>query len=341
MQRANRVLEGVWDRGRRPEKIMLRSGLLLSRPEDPAPPLAQLLRPRGVALRFYLLAVFEAQCRLGVGDEWTRRGSPPLKGPGSWSDFIAIDGAYDKPSGTYMPATTWDRDIQVLRRQQIHGALRTLENLRPDAGRGLVEMPRTARGGGRDYAAFSLMQETGGGDAQTPALYSVPASRWHTTLSLPVDFFLRGWIQVLQPSEVATWMILRWLAQTYTKVYAESGAYLYANDRLGAFRLRRDSYEDACNRLCEFGLLRDADMGPASSPGGKSLSGWGPAPAQVGAQEFLFSHPARPDRHEPDHYRLADEGLGQDATDKCYKELLLRKHHLLQRRAGAETPAPS
>ncbi|MEU8977645.1 hypothetical protein [Streptomyces sp. NPDC048309] len=337
MQRASRVLERVWDAGRRPEKITLRRGLLLSDPQDPAPPLTQLLRPRGVALRFYLLAVFEAQCRLGVGDEWTRRSSPPLKGPGSWSDFVAIDGAYDKPSNTYMPATNWDRDLQTLRWQQIHGALRTLESLGQDSERALVDVPGKAKGGGRDYAAFSLMQEAGRGDAPTPAVYSVPANTWHATYTVPAEFFLHGWIQVLQPSEVATWMILRWLAQTFSRVYAKSGAYLYANTRLGYFRLRRDSYEDACNRLCDFGLLRDAKEGPAASSGPRPLSGWGPTPA-LEAERFLdFSQPTRPDRHEPDHYQVTDEGLGQDAAEKCYKELLLRQK-VLQRRASAKGP---
>lgn len=40
-------------------------------------------------------------------------------------------------------------------------------------------------------------------------------------------------------------MILQLLSQAYLNRHAESGIYLYANARLGEFRLRRDSYEDA------------------------------------------------------------------------------------------------
>ncbi|MFD3580689.1 hypothetical protein [Streptomyces sp. NPDC058644] len=333
---ASRVLERGWDAGRGPEQITLRREFLLSAPKDPAPPLTQLLRPRGLALRFYLLAVFEAQCRLGVGEEWTRKGSPPLKGPGSWSDFIAIDGAYDTSSDTYMPATSGDRDLHTLRRQQIHGALRTLESLGTDGEQALVEVPKKGKGGGRDYTAFSLMQEAGRGDAPTPALYSVPAARWHSTFSVPADFFLRGWVQVLQPSEVATWMILEWLSQTYPNRHAESGVYLYANARLGEFRLRRDSYEDACNRLCDFGLIQSARADFAARYGKPSQRS-----PEAEAQHFLmsFSQPSRPDVYEPDRYQVTHEGLGQNAAERCHKELLLRQNALRQRRGRAQASA--
>ncbi|MFD0008829.1 hypothetical protein ACFVJ4_41570 [Streptomyces sp. NPDC127178] len=335
MQRANRVLEQVWDAGLRPERVTLRRDLLWSESQETAPALTQLLRSRGVALRFYLMAVFEAQCRLGVGKEWTRKGSPPLKSPGSWSDFVAIDGAYDKASNTYMPATHGDRDLSTLRRQQIHGALRTLESLGTDGERALVEVPTKARGG-RDYATFSLMQEAGRGNAPTPALYSVPAAAWHSTFSVPVQFFLGGWVQVLQPSEIATWMILQWLSQAYPNRHAESGIYLYANTRLGEFRLRRDSYEDACNRLCAFGLIQYARADFAAPEPSPKVS------PQAEAQRFLmsFSQPTRPDVREPDHYQVTDEGLARDAVQKCHKELLLRQNTLRQRQARAKGAAP-
>ncbi|MGD6742994.1 hypothetical protein ACOKM3_14250 [Streptomyces sp. BH106] len=275
--------------------------------------------------------MFEAQCRLGVGREWSRRGSPPLRGSDSWIDFIAIDGAYDEPSNNYMPATRGDRDLHTLRRQQIHGALRTLESLGIDGDQALVEVPGKAKGGGRDYAAFLLMQEAGRGDAPTPALYTVPPARWHSTFTVPAEFFFQGWVQVLQPSEVATWMILQWLSQTFPNRHDESGVYLYANARLGNFRLRRDSYEDACNRLLDFGLIQYARADFATRASSEKPAGWDP---KAEAQRFLmsFSQPTRPDVHEPDRYQVTDEGLGQDAAERCHKELILRQHTLRQRR---------
>jgi hypothetical protein len=319
----------VWEAGRKPTTIRLRRELLISAPEDPAPALTQLLRPRGVALRFYLLAVFEAQCRLMDNEEWTGNSSPPFKGPGSWADFVAIDGAFDQPSNAYMPSTRTDRDIQTLRMQQIHGALRTLETLGPDDQRALVEVPK-AKGHGRKYAAFSLMQEGGRGDTQTPKRYTVPRARWNMTIDVPTDFFLRGWVQVLQPSEVATWLVLQWLAQTMPRKHDESGVYLYADTRNNYFRLRRDSYEDACNRLLEFGLVRYARPGRTvaeSSPEPQSSSGVNAALAAA-----FFNPGPRADRYEPDRYQVTDEGLAQDAVEKCLKEALLRNRALVRRR---------
>ncbi|MGC9443109.1 hypothetical protein [Streptomyces sp. WG5] len=326
VERANRALRRVWETGNRPATIELRKELLMSDPKEPAPALTQLLRPRGVALRFYLLAVFEAQCRLMVGEEWTGNGGLPLKGPGSWADFIAIDGAFDQPGNGYMPDTRIDRDIQTLRLQQIHGALRTLESLGANDQRALVEVPRT-KSGSRKYAEFSLMQESGRGDTQTPRLYTVPQARWNTTFAVPVDFFLRGWIQLLQPSEVATWLVLRWLAQTMPKKHIESGVYLYANARNDYLRLRRDSYEDACNRLLEFGLVRYARPGTVDGAEPQSASSLSAALTTV----FLNTR-TRGDRYEPDRYQVTDEGLTQNALEKCLKESLLREKGLRRRR---------
>lgn len=68
--------------------------------------------------------------RLAAGQQWTRKGSPPLKGPGPWSDFVAVNGACDKTSNTYMPATRGDRDLSTLRQKQIHGVRELGELLR-------------------------------------------------------------------------------------------------------------------------------------------------------------------------------------------------------------------
>ncbi|MCY0942878.1 hypothetical protein [Streptomyces antarcticus] len=95
------------------------------KPVDAGPLLTRLLLPRGAALRFYLLALFEAQCRLAVGGRWENL--LPLSGPGSWSDLIASDGAYDAKSGMYMRSTRGGRAAEDLRLRQVQGALRTLE----------------------------------------------------------------------------------------------------------------------------------------------------------------------------------------------------------------------
>jgi hypothetical protein len=44
-----------------------------------------------MALRFYLLALFEAQCRPASREAW--KNTRPLSGHLGWSDLIAIDAA--------------------------------------------------------------------------------------------------------------------------------------------------------------------------------------------------------------------------------------------------------
>jgi hypothetical protein len=154
---------------------------------------------------------------------------------------------------------------------------------------------------------------------------------WKATFEVPVDFFLRGWVQVLHPSEVATWLIMQWLAQTLPGKHVQSGVYLYANTRKDYLRLRRDSYEDACNRLLEFGLLRYAQPGaPVISELPSTVS---PALRAELAATF-FSQPARSDHYEPDRYQVANDGLTQDALATCLKETILRKKVLEQRRGN-------
>lgn len=51
----------------KPSEIVLRVELI-QRPDEERAPLVRLVLPRGIALRFYLVALFEAQCRLGVNE---------------------------------------------------------------------------------------------------------------------------------------------------------------------------------------------------------------------------------------------------------------------------------
>ncbi|MGW3060741.1 hypothetical protein ACWC98_33100 [Streptomyces goshikiensis] len=75
-------------------------------------------------------------------------------GPGSWSDLIAVDGAYDAKSETYMRGTRGGRAAEDLRLRQVQGALRTLEEVgRENLDQALVEVPSGARGQ-RLYASF-------------------------------------------------------------------------------------------------------------------------------------------------------------------------------------------
>lgn len=313
--RAGKALHGTWAVGRKPDHAVFRTELIRL-PGDAGPgPLVRLALPRGVAMRFYLLAVFEAQCRLGVDSEWVS--DRPLAGVGSWSDFIAIDGAYDTRSKTYMSETKQGRQGSAdLRLRQIQSALKTLEELGPEQA--LVSVPRARNGGRRLYGEFTLMKETGRGGLQTPDTYVVPHNHWSArTVTIPTDFFLKGWVQVLQPSEVATWLILRVLSQWARDQHAETGVYLYGKPRLEDWGLPRDAWEDGCQRLREFGLIRHARSTPLDASG------------PVGSDDIMnwFAQDGR-ERYEPHRWQVIDVGLAKDAVKVCTRELTLRQKEL-------------
>lgn len=308
---ACKALQDMWETGRKPDSIVLRSTLLQATEERSR--LTKLILPKGIALRFYLLAAFEAQCRLNARETWEN--SLPLSGHGSWSDLVAIDGAYDTGSATYMHGTIGSRKLENLRLQQVKGALKTLEELGGEHA--LVTMPRR-KSGQREYKKFLLMNESGRGGNQTPDFYTVPARHWSATrtIAIPADFFLNGWIQVLNPSEVATWLILRMLSRWAPRKHTKSGVYLYGQARLETFGLLDDAWEDGCQRLREFGLIRYAQ--PPDIPPS--------APAEL---KMLFSQSTRPRRrYEPHYWQVTDQGLDEDAAKKLDQELTLRQQHL-------------
>jgi hypothetical protein len=167
--------------------------------------MSRLVISRGIALRLYLLAIFEVQCRPGA--DGTLANTRPLSGLTGWSDLIAIDAAYSRPAGTYLRGTKQNRTLDSSLDRQIKGALRTLEQPEDQA---LVVVPRKANGRHRDYGSFLLMDESGRGGVRTLNYYTVPAPG-RGVIDIPYQFFLQGWIQVLYPSEIATWLTLRYL----------------------------------------------------------------------------------------------------------------------------------
>jgi hypothetical protein len=303
----NAAVRQIWEQpgGLRPERILLRHNFLAPAGEGPEwrpAPMPQLIVTRGVALRFYLLAVFDAQCRPPSDAPW--QNMRPVSGRMGWEDLIAIDAAYSRDAGRYQPHTRQNRTLSSSRVRQVKGALQKLEQLGDQA---LVEVPRKANGIDRDYDSFRLMDESGRGEVPTPNYYTVPATARRGTIDIPSQFFLNGWIQVLYPSEIAVWLTLRSLSSLFSRRHGESGVFLYGQDREDFFHLRRDTYEDGCRNLLEFGLIRRAQ--PA-----------GGEPAQVGQSllAMFFAQMPQTDengriRHRANLYQLTDEGLNEGA----------------------------
>lgn len=269
--------------------------------------MSRLVSSRGVALRFYLLAVFDALCRQPSSEPW--RNTRSVAGRTGWEDLIAIDAAYSRPVGAYQPRTRQNRTLSSSRVRQVQAALRQLEELGDQA---LVEVPRKANGRDRDYSAFLLMKEGGRGQLPTPDYFTPGPALVRGAVDIPVQFFLNGWVQLLYPSEVATWLTLRLLRSLFPGRHNESGVYMYGQDREEAFGLQRDSYEDGCRSLLEFGLIRRAQP-MAVAPDGQAA-----APGM--AQLFMMAGQMMPRidengqvRYQPNRYQLTDEGLGYDA----------------------------
>ncbi|MFI2620544.1 hypothetical protein [Streptomyces sp. NPDC018584] len=344
--RASVALHEVWEGGgRRQETIRLRVELISATGEagDP-PPVTRLLQPRGIALRFYLIAVFEAQCRLASGESWT--GERPLRGPQGpngfgWTNFVAVDGAYSSKTGEYLGDTKNNRHQETCRLRQLQGALRTLEDIDAAGHRALVQVPR--KGGRiRDYGGFQLMNERGCGSLHEPQLYTVPTRR-DEVIGVPVDFFLHGWVHVLTAAEMITWLALRRLSQSYPHSHAQKGVYLYAKRREGEFALLRDSYEDSCNTLLSLGLIRYA-VPPTPPSGFSQPSGGGgfvgPEGLSATTREIDFSRVEAAStsayRRGPDYYQVIDKGLEEDALEKMMKELVHRIHQVRTRQKNRE-----
>ena len=312
IKQANAALRQVWEKpgGPRPDRVRLRPSFLFAGGAGPgrrAAPMSRLITSRGIALRFYLLAIFEAQCRPGTGNQWTN--TRPLSGrPGCWSDLIAVDAAYSRPVKTYLRRTKQDRDLESSLDRQIKGALRTLEQLEDQA---LVVVPRKANGRHRDYGNFLLMDESGRGELRTPNRYTVPPPG-RGVIAIPCQFFLRGWIQVLYPSEIATWLTLRFLRSLFPRSHDESGVFLYGQTREENFHLHRDTYEDGCRNLLEFGLIRHAQPMQPTAEGASEVVNM--------VRLFMMAAADLPEadengrvRYQPNRYQLTDEGLNSDA----------------------------
>ncbi|MFD3883020.1 hypothetical protein [Streptomyces microflavus] len=319
---ASRALRELWEGDKRPEAVVLRSTLLARRKGSETPPgLSRLVLPKGIAQRFYLTAVFEAQCRLAAGEKWTN--VLPLSGQGSWSDLFAVDGAYDAKSATYMHSTVNGRTAEDLRLRQVQGALRTLEGPGDQYHQALVGIPRGTRDQ-RLYQSFQLMNESGHGGKQSPNVYVVPKKHFKGTVTteIPAHFFLNGWVQVLTPSEIATWLALRMLSKWARDKHLATGIYAHGELRARTFGLRRDAWEDGCQRLREFGLIRFA------SPVTKA-DATHPLDADYKFfwEEMVISSR---ERYEPYRYQVTDRGLEHNALDVCSRELTLRQKLLDQ-----------
>jgi len=229
----------VFAEGRRLRYVDVRSDLVLGSPFG-RPPLPALITPRGMAIQTYLVALFEAQCRHRPGNEPDNHRvlRATERDEIGWLGLLAS--VADASTATSVErATSLDNLLR-----QAKSALRAL------AASNLVQLSGETSSHGR-YEQFKLGHESGGVAFLT---YTVPQARLHQLIRLPIDFFLRGWVHVLSPAEIATYLMMRHLGVAYPDRHQNSGVFVAGAYREDTYGLSRDVYE-AHRALTAFRLL--------------------------------------------------------------------------------------
>lgn len=249
------ALRQVWSVGRAPTQILLRRSFVAlaaplrgdlsdAHPPSPAsgPPLARLIRPRGVALRTALTAIFVAQCSTGTPAALGDLRVEPTDEQLGWRDLVCVP-AEHRPD-TVQAATVTDNRIR-----QVKAALDLLA--KPSLG--LLSLPRagTAR---QRYDQLRLLNEGGVRPAGQAPDYQIPRSN-EVVMTMPADFFLNGWLSILDDSEIAAWLMFRHRHQALGGGVDTAGVELSGADRLATYVLKRTIW-DQHRILRLMGLMR-------------------------------------------------------------------------------------
>jgi hypothetical protein len=204
---------------------------------DQRPPSTRLMSPRGRALSFFLIALFEAQMRLAPGQAATRN-ELPLKAENDrtgWTDYIATD-AQDATEGRIFV------DVPTKKARQIQSSLVRLHN------ENLISVP-PAKARHRRYQDFVLKRE----DARPRGDNSVYRVPEHDSefFTVPASLFTSGWIHVLEDSELVLLLIA-------ARMHSKHGGVprpLPSGPRKLNYGLSRDSFEAGHRVLDYLGIL--------------------------------------------------------------------------------------
>ncbi|MFF4543674.1 hypothetical protein ACFY1J_05415 [Streptomyces sp. NPDC001406] len=258
---AVRKTREIYERGRKPQTVRVRRSFVRLEKfggtvEDERKPLprserpfsAQMITPKGLTLKLYLVMLFAAQCEATIGKEWPQPYpiEPDARTTDSWEGLVATVAKYAGPG---VQASS----VRTNKLRQITQAMKTLEGMK---------LLRSATGTkGQVSRGVLLLCENGKskdtGAASIP--YTVPADDEHF-LEIPVGFFTNGWIYALTNSEIAA--LLMWfdvLKFDGMQVKPEGGTpmtlgFVLSNVRHGFYGLGRDAYETH-RPLEAFGIL--------------------------------------------------------------------------------------
>ena len=219
------ALKQLWQGGRRPPQIRLRAAFLeVSQSAPGPPPLTRLIDSRGYGLRVALLALLVAQTKKGSAAHHL---DLPLIAASSdevaWTDLVVAPVVAGKGSAS--------RGAREKRARSARAALTRIA--RSDVS--LAELPHAhePKGG---YDEVHLFEDTGPRSAGLPVRYRIPHPG-KDVLEVPVDFFLKGWIYVVEDTEIATYLM-------YRRLCAEvSPAHISSDRRQERFGIKQSAWE--------------------------------------------------------------------------------------------------
>lgn len=265
------------------------AGDIVDRPKPDLPRSPALARltaiPKGVALRTALTLLFLVQTKPNALRRGARVDVPIVRDDDhrfGLVDLIAVNATHTaKPGGDEYAATS-----AINRQRQLRSALAQL------AGIGLVSLPSGGGRGAPRYHDVRLHSEIGNVEGTEPPTYTPPDARRTPTLTIPVEFFLQGWVHALTSREIANWLMYRDLrTQSDPPAPLEDGTVLCdlriaARTRLIEYDLTRAAW-DTHRNLKAFRLL-DVWTDPRRRHNGTTDEGkWA----------------------EPHRFRLTDDGL--------------------------------
>ncbi len=175
-----------------------------------------------------------------------------------------------------------------MRRQALH-ALNALE-------REHLAVIRGRPGAAGRYDRVQFLDESGH-RTRSPFTrhYRIPSSTapYDSTVTLPKEFFLQGWVHVLSTAEIATYLMILDLQARHPQA-GSGGVYKVAHQRVDWFGVRRDVYATH-RQLAGYGLIRRHDD-PHRRPDGRII--------RRASRRAVF---------EPYHFSTIDGGFDQPA----------------------------
>lgn len=259
VDQASNAFREVWHRAGEPPAVYVRRRFLRretflevagdrDRTPRAKPPLATLIRPRGVALQLELTLLFLAQCQ--AKNHFTPKVRHQVIAPAGalgLIDFLAT-GTNRRPGAKYrrMPSS--------MRADQVRAALERLS----DPKLQLVDLALNDKRKPDHDQGVTLLKEVGPTATGGPSVYERPrrgVQRTAAVVAVPAAFFTNGWIQVLTDSEIANWLMWRDLGEMRQHDIVDVDELsIDAENRLGWYDLTRDAW-DTHQTLSRMGLM--------------------------------------------------------------------------------------